>query len=200
MSTAATGNRLSAVVGAFAYLQATSMYNNVRQRLLRLRQPKYLLGGLAGAAYMYAFVFRRMLGPARGHSLWVMSPEALGDLSMLVAMGLAIYMLLDWLVSGDGAQLGFSETEIAFLFPAPLTRTTLIQFNLLRSQLMIFVSSFLLGLLLRRGSGLDGQHPLQHVQPADRKQQPQPGRVLQRMLSVQSAAPPQQQPQQERGN
>jgi hypothetical protein len=92
-----------------------------------------------------------------------MPADALADISMLAALALALYMLLDWLLSGDDARLGFSETEIAFLFPAPLTRTTLIQFNLLRSQLMIFFSSFLLSLLLRRGGALGGQHPLQYA-------------------------------------
>ena len=58
MSTLAASNRFTAVAGAFFYLQITSLYNNLRRRLLRLRQPKYLLGALAGAAYMYAFVFR----------------------------------------------------------------------------------------------------------------------------------------------
>jgi ABC-2 type transport system permease protein len=165
VSTTASGNRLFAVVGAFVYLQATSLYNNLRQRLLRLRQPKYLFGALAGAAYLYVFVFRKMFQMGSGHSnsSIATSPEILGDLSMLVAIGLALYLLLDWMWSGDDAQVGFSETEIAFLFPAPLTRTTLIQFNLLRSQLMIFFSSFLLSLWLRRGGTLGGQHPLQYA-------------------------------------
>ena len=44
----ASAHRHGAVFGAFAYLQATSLYNNVRQRLLRLRQPKYLIGAVVG--------------------------------------------------------------------------------------------------------------------------------------------------------
>ena len=35
----AAAHRPGAVFGAFVYLQATSLYNNLRQRLLRLRQP-----------------------------------------------------------------------------------------------------------------------------------------------------------------
>ena len=162
MSAAVAGNRLGAVVGAFVYLQATSLYNNVRLRLMRLRQPKYLLGALAGGAYLYAFVFRHMLQAGHARTAFTPSPDVLVDLSALAAMVLVLLMLLDWLVSGDDAKLGFSETEIDFLFPAPLTRTTLIQFNLLRSQLGIFFSAFLLGVLLRRGSGLSG-HPLQYA-------------------------------------
>ncbi|MDI1252679.1 putative ABC exporter domain-containing protein [Thermomonas sp.] len=162
MSAAAPANRLGAVVGAFVYLQATSLYNNLRQRLLRLRQPKYLLGAVAGAAYLYAFVFRHMFKDGHARTAFTPSPDVLVDLSALAAIVLALFMLVDWLVSGDEAKLGFSETEIDFLFPAPLTRTTLIQFNLLRSQLGIFFSAFLLGFLLRRGTALNG-HPLQYA-------------------------------------
>jgi len=155
-------NRLGAVVGAFVYLQATSLYNNLRKRLLRLRQPKYLLGALAGAAYMYVFVFRHVLQRGQSTAVFQAAPGVLGDIAALAAIVLALFMLMDWLIAGDEAKLGFSETEIDFLFPAPLTRTTLIQFNLLRSQLGIFFSAFILGYLLRRGSALNG-HPLQYA-------------------------------------
>lgn len=155
-------NRLGAVVTAFIYLQVTSLYNNLRLRLMRLRQPKYLLGALAGGVYLYAFVFRHMFKKGHASSAFVPTPEVLVDISALAAMVLLLLMLMDWLLSGDEAKLGFSETEIDFLFPAPLTRTTLIQFNLLRSQLGIFFSAFLLSILFQRGSGLSG-HPLQYA-------------------------------------
>lgn len=149
-------------MAAFVYLQAMSLYNNVRQRFLRLRQPKYLLGALAGAAYLYMFLFRKMF--QGGHSATAFTPSAdmLFDLSALAAIIVALLMFFDWMVSGDEAKLGFSETEIDFLFPAPLTRTILIQFNLLRSQLGIFFSAFVISFLLRRGASLNG-HPLQYA-------------------------------------
>ena len=161
---APASNRFAAVAGAFFYLQATSLYNNLRRRLQRLRQPKYLLGALAGAAYLYAFVFRHMLQGAQSQSqaMRALPPALLHDLPALVALALLLYLWLEWLFAGDGVELGFSETEIAFLFPAPLTRTALIQYNLLRSQLLIFFSAFLLGLVFRRGGSLNG-HPLQYA-------------------------------------
>ncbi|MDE2406556.1 MAG: hypothetical protein KGL91_01685 [Xanthomonadaceae bacterium] len=164
MSAAAADNRFVAVAGAFFYLQATSLYNNLRRRLLRLRQPKYLLGALAGAAYMYAFVFRHMWqdSGSSARALQAMPPQLLQDLPALAALVLLLVLWLDWLFAGEGVALGFTETEIAFLFPAPLTRTALIQYSLLRSQLAIFFSSFLLGLLLRRGAAFGG-HPLQYA-------------------------------------
>lgn len=157
------GNHSGAVVRAFAYLQAVSLYNNVRQRLLRLRQPKYLVGALVGGAYIYFFLFHRAF--RNGHVApagFAMTPEVAGTIASLVALGLLLYVCADWIFSGEQARLGFTEAEIDFLFPAPLTRTALIHFSLLRSQLAIFFSAFLIGLLLRRGGGFSG-HPLQYV-------------------------------------
>ncbi|HRO63020.1 putative ABC exporter domain-containing protein [Thermomonas sp.] len=161
---APASNRFTAVAGAFVYLQVTSLANNLRRRLQRLRQPKYLLGALAGAAYLYAFVIRHMLQGAQSQSQVMQHVPAvlLSDLPIVVALVLLLFLWLEWLFAGDGVELGFSETEIAFLFPAPLTRTALIQYNLLRSQLLIFFSAFLLGLVFRRGGSLNG-HPLQYA-------------------------------------
>jgi len=152
-----------AVVRAFCYLQAVSLYNNVRQRLLRLRQPKYLIGAAIGVAYLYFFLFHRMLrvgnAPSNG---FAMTPEIATTIASLVALGLLLYVCADWIFGSEKAQLAFTEAEIDFLFPAPLTRTALIHYSLLRSQLAIFFSAFLIGLLLRRGGGFSG-HPLQYI-------------------------------------
>ncbi|MFT3763574.1 MAG: putative ABC exporter domain-containing protein [Pseudoxanthomonas sp.] len=163
-TSAPAGSRFGAMAGAFVYLQATSLYNNLRRRLLRLRQPKYLVGALAGGAYLYFFFIRKVFvgGAAAAHAPFETTPAMTADFAALAAILLALYVLADWLFSGDRARLAFSEAEVAFLFPAPLTRTALIQFSLLRSQLGIFFSSFLIGLLLRRGGALGG-HPLQYA-------------------------------------
>ncbi|MBS0225914.1 MAG: hypothetical protein JSS25_06200 [Proteobacteria bacterium] len=158
------GNRSGAVFGAFVYLQATSLYNNVRQRVLRLRQPKYLVGAVIGAAYIYFFMIRKVLGAGHGRtSLQTASPAMMANIATLAALALALYVFLEWILSRESVRLSFTETEIDFLFPAPLTRTSLIHFSLLRSQLAIFFSSFLIGLLVRRGVGFGGGHPLQYA-------------------------------------
>ena len=155
--------RHGAVVGAFCYLQAVSLYNNVRQRVLRLRQPKYLVGALVGGAYLYFFLFHRAFRPHVGPPPeFAMTPAIASTIGSLVALGLLLYVCADWIFAGEQAQLSFTEAEIDFLFPAPLTRTSLIHFSLLRSQLAIFFSAFLIGLLLRRGGGFSG-HPLQYA-------------------------------------
>ena len=159
MSTAA--QRPGSVAGALVYLQATSLYNTLRQRLLRLRQLKYLVGAVVGAAYVYFFLFHRMLRVGNAQApKFALSTELLADFAALAALALAVYVIAEWVVSDARAQLAFNEAEIDFLFPAPLTRTALIHFGLLRSQLAIFFSSFLLGLVARRSGGFSG-HALQ---------------------------------------
>jgi hypothetical protein len=157
----AAAHRQATVFGAFAYLQAVSLYNNVRQRLLRLRQPKYLVGAVVGVAYCWFFLFHRAF--RNGHvsvQRFELAPDMLSTFASVAALALLLYVLADWVFSGAKARLAFTEAEIDFLFPAPLTRMELIHFSLLRSQLGIFFSAFLLGVLFRRGGGFSA-HPLQ---------------------------------------
>jgi len=143
------------VIRAYLYLVSTSVRNALAQRLKRLRQPKYLFGALAGAAYFYFFVFRHAFrihaaGPAPAMP---MPAEAASLFEPLTALVLLVIILLHWLFGRARAALQFSEAEVAFLFPAPVPRRSLIHFKLLRSQLGILVSAFFLTLLFRRGSG-----------------------------------------------
>lgn len=149
---------VATVVRAFSYLQVLSLYNGVRQRLLRLRQPKYLFGALAGVAYFYFFVIRHLFenGIRQPGVQPGMPPEAIPLIAALAGAGVMVFVLIAWLVPGDRAAIRFSEAEVAFLFPAPLSRVALIQFSLLRSQLAIFFSAFLMSLLLRKGGSFAG--------------------------------------------
>ena len=60
--------------GALLYLQVTSLRNAVWRRVRRLRQPRYLIASLVGAAYFYFFFFRGAWrhaggpGPAAGNT------------------------------------------------------------------------------------------------------------------------------------
>ncbi len=151
------------VTRAFVYLQLTSTFNSLKQRLLRLRQPKYLVGAIAGGAYMYFFFFRRVLqAGASGRHAPVFAPDMVPQFAPIAALGLFVVVVAAWLVPSNRAALRFSEAEAAFLFPAPIARRTLIHFSLLRSQIAIFFSAFLLALLFRRGSSFGGG-PLQHA-------------------------------------
>jgi hypothetical protein len=156
---------MSDVVRALAYLQWTSLTGRIRQRLRRLRQPKYLVGAIAGAAYMYFFVFRHFVGMHGGRAasgFAQIPPEFRALMAPVAAVALLVVLASAWVLPSDRAALRFTEAETDFLFPAPISRTGLIHFSVLRAQLAIFVSVFLMSLLLRRG-GAVGVNPLQYA-------------------------------------
>ena len=61
-----------------------------------------------------------------------------------------VFVVLAWVLPHQRAALAFTEAEVAFLFPAPVTRRTLIHFKLMRSQLAILFSVLFLTLLSSR--------------------------------------------------
>lgn len=158
---------------ALLYLRFTSLKNWLRMRLLRLRQPKYLAGAIVGVAYFWFFFFRRSFAVspagsgARRQALQqadqalqaagVALPGQLADLGLAIgALLLLVLVTLTWVFSVERASLGFSEAEIAFLFPAPVTRHRLVQFRLIDVQLRSLVGVLFMTLLSNRWTFLGG--------------------------------------------
>jgi ABC-2 type transport system permease protein len=149
------------MIGALVYLQLTSLRNALSQRLRRLRQPRYLAGAIVGFAYFYFFFFRHffsgrgrpVLSVAGLTALTVDWPALLEPLGALVLFGFAAFA---WILPKDRAALQFTEAEVAFLFPAPVPRRTLVHFKLIKSQLAILISSLFLALFSNRWSFLGG--------------------------------------------
>lgn len=153
------------MIRAFLYLYGTSVWNALRQRVRRLKQPKYLLGAIVGGAYFWFFVFRNTFRgmPARPLPAGAAPTSSLATLlEPLGAVILFVVVLVAWLLGNRRAALQFTEAEAAFLFPAPVARRTLIHFKLLRSQLGILVSAVFMTLIFRRGS-LGGGSQLIHA-------------------------------------
>ena len=75
------------------------------------------------------------------------------------ALVLLIVFALMWLIPTEPAALGFSEAEIAFLFPAPVTRRALVHFKLLNSQFRTFFGAALMMLFSNRPT-YDPNHPV----------------------------------------
>ena len=146
------------MTGALVYLQLTSLANAARQRLRRLREPRYLIGLIVGAAYFYFFFFRRAaIRDFHGRGP-VASPAELG---LLFGLGLMLLFMAGriayaWIFSADRAALAFTEAEVSFLFPAPVSRGALVHFKLLKSQFRILVSALLIALLSNRLGQLGG--------------------------------------------
>jgi ABC-2 type transport system permease protein len=148
------------MIGALAYLQYHSVRNRLVSRFKRLRQPKYLFGAIVGGLYFYFYFFRYLFqGMGRHAAANPFTPPA-GLFESLGALLLFVIVLLAWIVPHERAALTFTEAEIAFLFPAPVSRRTLIHFKLIRSQMAIFFTTLLLTLLSRRLVGNAALHAL----------------------------------------
>jgi hypothetical protein len=158
------------MLGALLYLRLTSLKNLIVSRAKRLRQPKYLAGALAGAAYFYFIFFRQITGGVTGQgtkraaakqaAAALPLPASFADtLPLVTALGallLLVIVLLAWVLPSDKPGLRFTEAEAAFLFPAPVTRRTLVNFKLLSSQFSILFTSLFFTLISNRWSFLGG--------------------------------------------
>lgn len=128
---------------ALRYLLGHSFANGVRARLKRLAQPKYLLFAVIGGAYFYFYFYKFLFGGgmggvakinATGLSPWAWS--VIGATLLLMAT-----LLFSWIIPGSRAAITFTEAEIAFLFPAPISRRLLVVYKLLKSQLgLLFIA------------------------------------------------------------
>jgi ABC-2 type transport system permease protein len=149
---------LARLIGALAYLRVTTLAGMVRSRLKRLRQPKYLLGAIVGIAYLY-FIFFRRGAASRPGGRGEVPPEifqsGLEVAAELAALGLLLVALVNWFIPRRAA-LPFTETEIAFLFPAPVSRRMLIHYRVLSSQLGIVFTALIFTIVFRRMGPLDG--------------------------------------------
>ncbi len=140
---------MTAPMNALGYLVTRSFANGALFRLRRLRQPRYLLGAILGSAYFY-FYFGRILGGER-------SPFGIpsaADAAFSVEVGAAIFFLItlvmSWILPASRAAITFTEAEIAFLFPAPIHRRTLVILRLLKSQFSLLMFSAFMTLLTGR--------------------------------------------------
>jgi ABC-2 type transport system permease protein len=143
------------MIAALLYLQYHTFRNRLVSRFKRLKQPKYLIGAIVGGLYFYFYFFRYLFRGFGGRPAVNLnfSPEHLQLFELVGALALFVIVLLAWIIPHERAALTFTEAEVAFLFPAPVTRRTLIHFKLLRSQLGIFFTTLLFTLFSRRFGG-----------------------------------------------
>jgi hypothetical protein len=152
---------------ALLYLLTHSFWNSIVVRAKRLRQPKYLIGAIIGSAYFYFYFYRFLFrGDFRGGTQSLNpSPTFPLDIDLrinLAALGLfAAFVIFGWIIPSSRAALHFTEAEISWLFSAPLTRTQLIRFRLVKSQVGLLLLALLMTLLTGRLSR-DG-HALLHT-------------------------------------
>jgi hypothetical protein len=144
------------VVRALWYLRVQTLRNVLASRLRRLRQPKYLLGAAIGIGYFY-LVFGRPFAarrPGRGGAPLPELPTDPSVLLMLGAAALMVFMALCWVLRRQRAALNFTEAEIAFLFPAPVSRQSLIHYRLIVTLLASSFTALILSLVSLRWPGV----------------------------------------------
>jgi len=150
---------------ALIYLQWQSFRNRLVTRFKRLKQPKYLFGAIVGGLYVYFYFFRYLFhqgyaGGGRAAEKLSIPPEHLLLFELGGALALFVIVLLAWIIPHERAALTFTEAEVAFLFPAPISRRNLIHYKLMRSQLRIVFSAFIFSLISRRFGGNFWVHAL----------------------------------------
>jgi ABC-2 type transport system permease protein len=137
-------------VSALYFIAAATVRNALLRQLRRARQPRYLVAMLFGLFYFVNVFVQpglRSTGAARraaaGHLASPLVSGALTWLGMLI-------VLYTWVFGGYESGLAFSEAEIQFLFPAPLTRRQLVHYKLARTMLFALVSALVVSLGLGR--------------------------------------------------
>jgi hypothetical protein len=140
------------MIRALLYLQVFSSWNRLLSQMRRLKRPKYLAGFLVGALYFFLYFIRPISMGARagtqGHS--VLPAELAGAGEVFGAAILLLVVAVAWIFPYGRAALSFTEAEATFLFAAPVRRSTLIHFKLLRSQTGILFTTLLMALLTNR--------------------------------------------------
>ena len=146
---------------ASLYIIACTARNRLRVRLRRLREPRYLIGAIVGAAYLYFAVFARLgrssagarpPGSARAlvgvGSAWQATGTSLAGLAVFALAAVA------WLLPARSGLLEFSRPEKAFLFPAPVSRRQLLLHRVMRSQLGSLIAAVVMAVVVAPSSGL----------------------------------------------
>jgi hypothetical protein len=132
------------VIRVFAYLAWRTAYNRVSRQIRQLRSPRYLAALVFGLAYLWVVAVEQRPQPA--------PPAVVGArwVELLGAFGVVGAMLWGWIFGVERRVLSFTPAEVTFLFSGPVPRRGLVQYKLLRNQLLILFNSLLWTLILAR--------------------------------------------------
>lgn len=134
---------------AIGFMYARSTRNRLHRQLARVRSPRYLAAMVLGASYLYWALIRNTRVDGGPLASLVQLDLILPVLSALLLIAGARW----WIFGADRGALAFVPAEVQFLFPAPVSRRTLIQAKLLRTQFAILLNVLIFTVLLRGGGG-----------------------------------------------
>ncbi len=141
------------MTGAAVFLITRSLKNRVVRWFMRLRQPRYVAGAALAGLYLWSFVFRHRVGVATPP----MARGAMNEIFVIVITLIATVLILGaWALPNESPGFVFSEAEIQFLFPAPISRRQLLAYKVLQSQIGLLFTSAVMSFLAFRGSRYAG--------------------------------------------
>lgn len=115
-------------------LLVASWRNRVRKTLKRLREPRYLVGAALVALYFTSFLGRAIRPPS--HALPKLPFDVLPFVDAAVFALALVALPLGWLF-GSRTPLRFTEAEVQLLFPAPLSRRSILHYKLITGLLRV---------------------------------------------------------------
>jgi hypothetical protein len=137
------------MVGASLYIAVCSTKNRMRMRLRRLREPRYLVGAILGAVYLFfVFVLPRRAAGRRGRRGFG-GDAAFGEAGLAFgSTGLLLLAAVSWILPASSNLLTFTEAETELLFPAPVSRRALVVHRLIRSQIGLLFAAMMPAFLI----------------------------------------------------
>lgn len=135
------------MIGTFLTVAFLMMKNRIWLWVRRLREPRYLIGAIAGAAYFWFLIFRRAAGGGNAKVVLLKTMSISPVITDILSVVVLHLMILAWALPADSGGLEFSEAEIGFLFPAPLRRRDLILYKILRAQPQALFSALVMTVL-----------------------------------------------------
>ena len=139
------------MIRSFWFITTRSFKNRILLRLRRLREPRYAIGFVVGLAYLWFMFFRRVLisgGGRQGIRIGVVRaglPLTQGAIDGLSIAILAV-LILAWAWPEQSGGMTFSPAEIQFLFPAPMSRRSLLLYKIFRQQPQILISALMMSI------------------------------------------------------
>ena len=132
------------MIRVFTYLAWRSAYNRIARQFRQLRSPRYLAARLLGVTDIWIIAVEQRPQPAPAAVAGARWLELLGALAVIGAI------LWGWVFGVERRVLAFTPAEVTFLFAGPVSRRGLVQYKLLRNQLLILFNSLLWTLILAR--------------------------------------------------
>ena len=136
------------MIASFLIVTLQTLKNRTISRIRRLKNPRYLLSALAGAAYFYFMFLRRASHRGRLPGIIIAGSNSGTELTLDITSLIMLVLLIGaWALPEQSGGLEFSEAEIQFLFAAPITRTQILLYKYMRGFTGIVITAIVMSVL-----------------------------------------------------